>query len=300
VRLGWPHHSPVGARFASSGIRLRRLPRIWSTGSSPGTRPPRATCARRSCWTRSPVGCSGCHSAPLTGCCANRPPHVRMPGDVHLRFVGWLGSSEPVLLVGRWSVHPAIAMAAGAAGNDVRSDTGRPVEEFAMTDMPDPPGRTDDKTTEDAGQDLTGPREVSHPTPGMTRRSRTSKTSRPARRSVPITRPIPAVLSTDHARPGTRSNAVLASLGAMHGWIAGPPLRRRQCIYRERSACRRGHVRLGQQCALKTWGRGFRSVCPSRSSSPSCARTTWMRPGQHSVTRSSPTDRSARAIFLAR
>lgn len=68
----------------------------------------------------------------------------------------------------------------GAAGNDVRSDTGRRVEEFAMTDMPDFPGRTDDKTTEDAGQDLTGPRETSHPTPGMTRRSRTSKTSRPA------------------------------------------------------------------------------------------------------------------------
>ena len=32
-----------------------------------------------------------------------------------------------------------------------------------------------------------------------------------ARRSEPRTRPVPAVLSTDHARPGTRSNTVLAS-----------------------------------------------------------------------------------------
>ena len=39
-------------------------------------------------------------------------------------------------------------------------DTGRRVEEFVMTDMPDLPERTDDKTAEDAGHDLT--REMSH------------------------------------------------------------------------------------------------------------------------------------------
>jgi hypothetical protein len=122
-----------------------------------------------------------------------------------------------------------------------------------MTDRRDPLERTDDKTTEDAGQDLTDPRETAHPPPGMTRRSRTSKrAARLGPRSAPRTRPIPAVLSTDHARPGTRSDAVLASLGAMHGWIAGPPLRRKQCI-----------------------SRTFRVLALPRSAGVSSARLTW-------------------------
>ncbi len=122
-----------------------------------------------------------------------------------------------------------------------------------MTDRRDPLERTDDKTTEDAGQDLTDPRDTAHPPPGMTRRSRTSKTSRPD--GTPIRAENSTYSSSTVYGPcssRTRSDTVLASLGAMHGWIAGPPLRRKQCI-----------------------SRTFRVPALPRSAGVSSARLTW-------------------------
>ena len=139
-----------------------------------------------------------------------------------------------------------------------------------MTDMPDLPERTDDNTAEGAGHDLT--REMSHPPPGMTRPRRAGKTSRPAGLADPRQ-------ELDLFQPYCSGTMLVLGRDPTPGWprlercTAGLQDHRYEVnsAYRERSAWSCCHVRLGQQCALETRGWSFRSVCPSRSSSPSCA-----------------------------
>jgi hypothetical protein len=162
-----------------------------------------------------------------------------------------------------------------------------------MTDRRDPLERTDDKTTEDAGQHLTDPRETAHPPPGMTRRSRTSKTSRPAGT------PIRAENSTYSSRtvygPCSSRDAIRRRAGL--AWSDARLDRRTTAtastVHIE-NVPQAGAATFGcgQQCALNV---GL--VIPIRvsveGSSPSCARTTWDAARAARVTRSLPTDQSA-------
>ena len=115
-----------------------------------------------------------------------------------------------------------------------------------MTDRRDPLERTDDKTTEDAGQDLTDPRETAHPPPGMTRRSRTSKNEPPGwdsdpRRELDLFQPY--CLRTMLV-PGRDPTPCWPRLERCTAGSQDHPYGVNSA-YRERSASWRCHVRLG-------------------------------------------------------
>ena len=85
-----------------------------------------------------------------------RPP--RRPGRLIEQVLSHQPNRELYFSLGWWIAEKRLrAFGRVRLQNFEQSlDTGRRVEEFVMTDMPDLPERTDDNTAEDAGRDLTG------------------------------------------------------------------------------------------------------------------------------------------------